>query len=106
MALVYLSGPIKADLATAEARFAAAEARLVSLGYRVANPMSIGEDLGREPTCEEYLRRYFAVLLKCDLVVALPDWEISEGAKRELSIAKWTGIPVKLLDDITQNVTV
>ena len=109
MSMVYISGPIS-NTNDAPARFAAAEAQLSDLGYRVANPITLGLNLqahlGREPTCEEYLRADMATLLKCDFVAALLGWKASPGARRELAIAKWTGIPAKLIDDFRKCVKV
>lgn len=42
-------------------------------------------------TVAEYMTVDLAAVLKADVIVLLPDWEISDGAEREVSVAKWTG---------------
>lgn len=46
------------------------------------------------------VRRDLDALLNCDIVVALPGWEKSAGAKAEVAVAKWKGMPVKELREV------
>jgi hypothetical protein len=69
--------------------FAAEAARLRGLGFDVVNPAEINPDGG---TWEECMRRDVALLVTCDHVATLPDWQKSQGASLEVYLADRLGI--------------
>lgn len=68
-------------------------------GYTVINPAETAggvSDLGRS----WYFRYDFGVIIGlCDLVLAMPGWDQSEGAKAEVAVANEIGIPVAQIDE-------
>ena len=64
---------------------------LRSLGHFPYDPCVIGEnlkeELGREPTYEEYMERDFEMIDRVDAINFLPNWQDSEGSKREYEYA-------------------
>jgi hypothetical protein len=92
---VYISGPIsKAD--DPERVFASWARHLKSMGYDAVNPYELGqnlkEELGREPTYDEYIANGLEALESCDHIYLLDGWENSDGARLEWDWAKKWGI--------------
>jgi hypothetical protein len=103
--------------------FFAGEERLRAAGWGVHNParMDIVEDDGGAPTtlsiaeqlahagsphnARRYAKRDCSILIEAlkaeagDAIVVLPDWEESTGAKAEVAIARWVGLPVMTLEE-------
>ena len=95
--VAYIAGPITANAAGDTAGF-------VETGRRVAEEMR-----KRGWSCilphmnsfaidgwklDDYLAEDFELLQRCDFVVLLPHWRLSEGTKREVEFASERGIPV------------
>jgi hypothetical protein len=57
---------------------------------RVINPSrNFGGDQSREPN--EYMSVDLKQVIESDVIVLLPGWTESEGARREVQVATWTG---------------
>jgi hypothetical protein len=101
----YISGSIKND-PNYRTKFSKAEADLAEHGYHPINPCTIADDLrktlGREFTYEEVMKEDFKALLNCSMIVMLPDWIYSKGAKMEQELASWSGIKVRTMQDILE----
>ncbi len=48
---------------------------------------------------DEYLNISYAMMDVCDIVVVLPDWKTSSGAKKELSYANCIELDIYFLDE-------
>ena len=90
----YLSGAIT-GVKHADKLFARAEEKLELLGYEVVNPYKFGEYLKKEyakenkvPKYENYMRGDIELLINCDAIYRLENWETSKGARLEKKIAE------------------
>lgn len=90
---IYISGQIT-GLTPEEyaALFFAAEKRLIEQGYDVTNPLNNGVAPG-EPW-QEHMKADIRLLLECDAIYMLPNWELSTGATLERNIAQTLGLNV------------
>lgn len=86
----YLSGSVTNDPDFRD-KFAYAEYQLKNRGYKVLNPVKHEKD-GK--AWSYYLRKDIKKLMKCQGIILLDDWENSEGAKLELTIALKLGFDV------------
>lgn len=86
--VVYLSGPITGVPNYWEA-FEKAEDYLTSLGWAVLSPAKHPQGL----TNEQYMRIDFAMLDVADVVLFLPRWNYSEGARLEWQYCEYTKKP-------------
>lgn len=93
--IAYLSGRITGDPMYAY-RFADAEMVLSHLGYVVLNPCILPAGMNYE----DYMWIDFAMIDKCDVLVLLPTWRRSEGAKRERKYAEELGKRVMRYEDV------
>lgn len=98
MTKLYLSGPMTGLPEFNYPAFRQAAKTLREKDFDVFDP---SEMFGGDPTRErfEYMREDIKALLECDLVVLLPGWENSEGAKLEVEVAKQCNIPIKNIGD-------
>lgn len=87
---VYISGKVTGD-PDYRKKFAKAEKRLKEMGYDPLNPVK-GEKDGKP--WEYYLRRDIKKLCDCDILLLLPDWTQSKGARLERLVASRLGIKV------------
>ncbi|GAB4059244.1 DUF4406 domain-containing protein [Uliginosibacterium sediminicola] len=84
--VLYLSGPMTGLPGFNYPAFNAEAARLRALGYTVENPAE-----NPEPTCKSwagYMRIGLLQLLRCNVIVLLPGWQGSRGARIERFIAR------------------
>jgi hypothetical protein len=103
--------------------FFAGEERLRDAGWEVFNParmdvvlddggaaqnLSIDEQhahAGAPTNARRYAKRDARILIDVlrvengDAVVVLPDWEESVGARAEVAIARWVGLPILTLEE-------
>lgn len=100
---VYISGRITGlPKAEYEALFNAAEATLRAKGYEVITPIRINPEAAEiDPArhteaeiWEAHLKADIRELLKCNAIYMLSNWELSEGATLEHSIAQGVNIHV------------
>lgn len=119
----YLAGPMRSKPAFNYPAFFAGEERLRAAGWEVFNPAKMDVELdnggaeqhlsieeqnahaGSPINARRYAKRDAAILidvLRCeegDAIVVLPDWEQSTGARAEVAIARWVGLPVLTLEE-------
>jgi hypothetical protein len=76
--------------------FFAAEERFAEQGWIVVNPARIDQIEGYDPgwSQEVYMRRDLRLVPTCDAIALLPGWRSSDGARKELSVARWCGLAV------------
>ena len=72
--------------------FLDAENRLRAMGFNPVNPFKNG--LPDEAHWREHMRADIRLLLDCEYIYMLKDWELSKGAKLELDVASSCGIKV------------
>lgn len=90
---VYISGAIAHyDMNERKEAFSRAEEKLMTQGYDPVNPFRNG--LPDEAHWRAHMRADIALLLACDYIYMLKDWELSKGAKLELDVASSCGIKV------------
>ena len=88
---VYLAGPIRGAYKQIEEvnieQFARFDKKIKDR-YKcaVTNPAKL--DLGNGATYGDYMRKDIPKLLKCDVLVLLPGWATSQGARLEYRIAR------------------
>jgi nucleoside 2-deoxyribosyltransferase len=89
----YLSGPISIAPDTYEHDFACATTVLRANGFVVVSPVEMNSD---DPhyTWLDFMRDDLRLILQCDLIAVLPNWENSPGARAEVSLALSLGMPV------------
>lgn len=106
MKRTYLAGPMRGLPAFGFPAFFAAEERLRAAGWEVVNPARMDQELdGFDPDSsivqpiEFYMRRDLPEVARCDAIALLPGWRGSDGACRELAVARWCGLDI--LDAMT-----
>lgn len=83
---VYISGPIS-GVEDYQKPFEEAEKKLIAEGLAVLNPAKLPEGL----TKEQYMRINFAQIEAADIVLFLPGWGNSAGAKLERAYCEYIG---------------
>ena len=102
MTRVYVSGPMTGLPEFNYPAFKATTARLRQAGFEVECPTEIGARAGLDPdrdSWEAFMRADLRALLDCDLVVTLPGWARSRGARLECHVAGELGLPLLSLDE-------
>ena len=94
---IYLAGPMSNLPEFNYPAFNAAAKQLRELGFTVENPAENDGGSTGKPWAW-YMRRAIKQLVTCDIVVLLPGWEESRGARLERFIAHELGMPVDTLD--------
>jgi hypothetical protein len=108
--IAYISGPMRGYNNFNFDSFDKVRDVLLNRGYVVASPADLDRSVGFDPANapkeftkkenREFASRDVAVLLrlmeaeKGDLVTVLPGWEHSTGARAEVFLALWLGLPV------------
>lgn len=88
---VYISGKITGDDNYKE-KFRKAEEMLKTRGDDVINPAGKDGLQGDNHTWEDYMRHDIGLLVQCDSIYLLPDWEESQGALLEFYVAAKLGL--------------
>src|SRR5574344_1432276 len=90
MKKVYISGQISGlPYDEVVAKFAAAEAKLQAQDYETVNPLNNG--IPFNAPWEIHVAMDVVLLMGCDTIYLLPDWQQSKGATLEKSFAELTG---------------
>lgn len=96
MKLAYIAGPYRGKtINETRANIRRAEEAAVEYwrnGYAVICPHLNSAFFDGVCSDNYFLRAYEEILKRCDLVVMLPGWGTSEGAKREFCLAERLGI--------------
>jgi len=86
MSHVYLAGPMSGIKDWNFPAFHDAANKIRTLGHQVTNPAEHFD--GRTDLYyDEYIEQAMKAIRKCDTIVLLPKWEMSEGAAVELKAA-------------------
>jgi len=107
----YLAGPMRGIPLYNFPAFDAARDRLVDRGWDVISPADLDRAVGLDPadlppdhdwrswgeaSPNSTIKRDIAGVLESDALFLLPGWENSVGAKAEVGVATWAGLPVTL----------
>ena len=90
---IYLAGPMTGLPEFNYPTFALVAERLREMGHTVESPHEPGQVEGWG--WSDYMRRGLAQMLTCDMVVLLPGWMLSRGARIEATIAHTLGMDVR-----------
>jgi hypothetical protein len=85
----YISGPMRGKPRHNADQFNAVEKELADYGVIFNPSRNFGGDQSREPN--DYMTVDLKQVIDADVIVLLPDWAESEGARREVQVATWTG---------------
>jgi len=91
---LYISGKITGEK-NYYAKFHEAAVTLEKAGYEPLNP---AQDVATTGNWNEMMREALTLMLACDGVALLPDWQNSKGALIEAGLARSVGIPARPLD--------
>jgi ribosomal protein L13E len=94
---IYISGRVTGDDDYVK-KFSKAARRLDKAGYRAENPVNF-VTTSEKAVWQKAMRVVLKIMLFCDGVALLPDWQESKGARIEERLARELGIPVKPIDD-------
>jgi len=89
---IYISGPITGKHDLNRSAFLSAWAALEAAGYKAINPLWNGLPVSAD-WCE-HMRADIKLLMDCNAIVMLPEWEASRGAEIERQVAQAVGIRV------------
>lgn len=90
---VYVSGPISGlTVEVARRRFDNAKALLTKSGYDVVTPFDNG--LPADAPYPDHMKADIRLLLDCDAIFMLPDWDRSPGACAEHKVAEACGLSI------------
>lgn len=99
MTRIYVCGPMTGLPEFNYPAFAAETARLRALGYEVVSPAEINPNGG---TWQECMKKDIAQLMTCDLLVWLPGWSNSRGARIETGLARELEIKTVMASSIIE----
>lgn len=89
----YISGKISGlPIEQVTAKFRQAEQQVRAFGHEPINPLDNGVD--KEADWNDHLVADIALLLGCDAIYLLKDWEDSKGSRIEHKIAEECGLEI------------
>ena len=91
--IAYISGKVTGVEDNNEPLFREWENKLVEMGYEVVVPHDL-TPFADNPTWNDWMRVCIAAMMVADVIVTLPDWEVSRGALTEVWIARRLNMPV------------
>jgi hypothetical protein len=91
-ATIYISGPMSGLEDNNRQAFNEAAERLRKLDWIVINPAELDSDQTKD--WQHYMRQDIKLLMDCDIIYMLDDWEKSRGSTLELFIATQIGMEV------------
>jgi hypothetical protein len=107
--IAYIAGPYRAETDWQRQRniLAAREVALVywKLGYGVICPHANTANFDGELADEAWLGGYSEILSRCDLIVLIPGWRDSAGARAEATRAFELGIPIEYYGEVFNSET-
>ena len=86
MLKIYIAGKISGDKNYRE-KFKRVENQLKREGHAVLNPAALPDGMNSE----DYMAICWAMLSRADMVVFLPDWQESRGARMEHEYCEYVG---------------
>lgn len=96
MLRLYLAGPMTGYPDYNRSAFLKSAYLLTSAGYRVVDPSPYDDP---DFAWTDYLRRDLKLVLGCDGVAVLPNWQCSKGASLEVYVAQALDMPVKPVEE-------
>ncbi len=99
---VYLAGPMRGYPFYNFPAFDAAAEHIRAANCEVVSPAEMDRKVGFDPAkdeaspefVQEAMRRDLKAIIDCDAVAVLPGWEHSQGARREVELARFLNIPI------------
>lgn len=93
---IYISGPMTGYAEYNFPAFNQLAAQLRAQGYAVSNPAEhvLVDDHGVFRTWQSFMREDIREVSKADVLVVLPGWEKSRGARAEVVVARMLALPV------------
>lgn len=90
---IYLAGKVSGtDIAASTIKFGQAQHDIEQMGVEAINPLEVVNDW--HTTWNAAMRKCIAAMMTADMVLLLPDWKESNGARIEKILAEDLGIPV------------
>ncbi|MBR5299840.1 MAG: DUF4406 domain-containing protein [Bacteroidales bacterium] len=81
---IYISGPITGrSEAECEMKFNKAQNEIEKLGHTAVNPWQIGKLLPKNLSHKDFMDIDKEILVKCDAIYMMPDWNKSKGCREE-----------------------
>lgn len=97
----YLSGPISGkDLDERRKAFKDVQVMLETAGYDVVNPMENG--LPSDATTAQHMKRDIQLLIECDSIFIMNEWNHSQGCYTEFMVATAIGCEVIFESPMTE----
>jgi hypothetical protein len=97
---IYIAGRVTGlNYDDVKAKFGRAENSIRAVSYNPVNPLKYVNALA---SAKDAMKICIPLLMECDAILLLPDWEFSEGAQIEAQIARYVGITLLTEDDLTQ----
>ena len=97
---LYVSGPMTGLPDLNFPAFIAATTKLRSMGFEVISPVEINDD--KNAKWEDCLKRDIEELMKCDSIVLLDGWHLSDGTQLEMHIAHRVGMGILFYKDMVK----
>ena len=99
MMKVYICGAVTGlQREAVEKKFETASEMLKKRDFAVINPMKVISNPDASPKLA--MKRLMPIMLSCDAIYLLSDWSFSEGAKIEVSLARYAGMKIMNEEDL------